>query len=431
MLLLAALLASAPAGAVIEQIEVAPSRQPGLDMILIDEDALPQEPELARHLPEGQDESWSGSAIDLLMPVHPLYTDLRRQLARYRATWGSLPQVRVAAEGPTMGAGSADPRVSALRQRLGLPRAGTFDAALQAKLTDYQKAHGLAADGKAGPGTIASLNQGAAHFERLILLNMERARRLPASDAKGKYVLVDAGSARLFMYENGRQVDSMKVVVGAPATETPMMAALMRYSSVNPYWNVPPELVKKLIAVRVLEQGMTYLSERGYQVLDGWYENSEPMDPNKVDWKAVAAGDLEIRVRQLPGGANSMGKIKFMLPNEYGIYLHDTPNKAPFEEANRWISNGCVRVEDAPRLARWLYGAMPQGTAADREDRVDLAQPVPVYMTYFTVGADAKGLSFWADPYSRDAAVLARFGSQDDRMVDPDEQFRTAMTIDG
>jgi murein L,D-transpeptidase YcbB/YkuD len=423
-------LLTAPAVARIEQIQVPASRQQGLDMIIVDEETMPQEPERARRLADVEQETLSGAPLDQLAPVHHLYADLRRQLEIYRQTWSKLPQLRVGSTGPALSLGSADPRVPALRQRLGLPRQGGFDSALRSKLVEYQNAHGLSADGKVGPGTIASLNRGAAYYERLIFLNMERARRLPAAGTRGKYLLVDAGSARLWMYEDGRPVDSMKVVVGAAQSATPMMAALMRFSSVNPYWNVPLDLAKTLIAPRVVSQGVSYLTDRRYQVLDGWTEDAPVLDPATIDWRAVASGDLEVRVRQLPGGGNSMGDIKFMMPNEYGIYLHDTPNKALFNEDNRWVSNGCVRVEDARRLARWLHGGVPRGTSPDAEERVDLGEPVPVYITYFTVGADAKQLTFRKDPYARDAAVLARLPTLDNRMIDPDEQFRKAMMLD-
>jgi murein L,D-transpeptidase YcbB/YkuD len=416
--------------AAIEQIDVPPSRQQDLDMILIDEDAMPPEPELATASAAEEDVSWSGAAIDLRSPVHHLYGDMRRQLERYRDRWGQLPQVLVSSQGPAIGPGSADPRVPALRHRLGLPRQGGFDADLRSRLAEYQQAHGVRADGMAGPETIASLNKGAAHYERVILVNMERARRLPAPGLAGRYLLVDAGSAQLWMYENGQPVGSMKVIVGAPHSETPMMAALMRFSSVNPYWNVPTDLTAKLIAPRVLADGPSYLADRGYQVLDGWGEDAGIVDPATVDWRAVAAGGVDLRVRQLPGGGNSMGEIKFMMPNEYGIYLHDTPGKALFDKEERWVSNGCVRVEDARRLANWLYGYMPKGRSADREERVDLVEPVPVYITYFTIAADNQALSFRDDRYGRDASLLARFKAEDSRMVDPDEQFRRAMTLE-
>lgn len=417
LVILVALVAGAPATATIKQIEVPPSRQQGLDMIQADEDAMPEEPELARHR-QAFSESGDIAVADPQGAVHPLYTDLRRHLDNYRERWSGLPQIVIGEDAKAIG-GATDSRVVILRERLGLPKQGGLDNALKTRLAQYQEAHGLRSDGKAGPETIASLNRGAAYYEQLIQLNLERARRLPTSDYKGKYILVDAGAAKLFLYENGRAVDTMKVVVGAPETETPMLAAALRFSSVNPYWNVPPHLVRSLIAPKVLAQGMTYLSDRGYEVFEDWSEDSPVFDPAKIDWQQVADGGRELRVRQLPGGANSMGQIKFMMPNEYGIYLHDTPNKALFNDDERWVSNGCIRVEDAQRLARWLYGEMPKASSSNREEQVQLQQPVPVYVTYFTVASAGEALSFRKDRYNRDAKLLPRFRAQAGAMIDP------------
>ncbi len=402
--------------------------QAGLDMILIDTDAMPQEPELAEDAIPVEDVSWSGAPVDLLKPIHHIYTDLRRQLIKYQSQWSALPQVRVADPVRATKPGGRGRHVLALRERLGLGE-GAFDADLQSRLRAFQAAHGLTMSGEATGETIAALNRGAAYYERRLLLNMERARRLPAPGTGQRYILVDAGSARLWMYENGQFVDSMKVVVGKVEDATPMMAASLRYAGVNPYWNVPPDLVAKIIAPRVLNDGFSYLTERRYQVLDSWHNNARVVAPETVDWHQVAKGTSEIRVRQLPGGANSMGAIKFMMPNEYGIYLHDTPNKALFAQENRWVSNGCVRLEDAERLARWLFGTMPRAYTQDAEEHVPLQQAVPVYITYLTVGAGESGPLFRADPYNRDKAVLQRFAGAGDGMKDP--QHRLEIDLSG
>lgn len=299
-----------------------------------------------------------------------------------------------------------------LRARLGLPPGNSFDAALAAQVKEFQSVHGLKADGIAGAGTIDALNRGARYYEQLVMINMERAKRLPAPQEQRKYAVVDAGGARLLMYENGRVVDSMKVIVGAKATATPMMAAYIRYASVNPYWNVPPELVRNLIGPRVVAQGVSYLTEREYQVLSDWSENPGVLDPHSIDWQAVVDGRQEVRLRRLPSPANSMGMVKFMLPNYFGIYLHDTPEKAHFAKGDQWISNGCIRLEDAERFARWLFGAMPRGSNPKVEEDVQLPEPVPVYMTYLTAAATPTGVQFRADPYGRDAHLMERFGAR-------------------
>ncbi|HWH17345.1 MAG TPA: L,D-transpeptidase family protein, partial [Allosphingosinicella sp.] len=253
------------------------------------------------------------------------------------------------------------------------------------------------------------------HYERLLMINLERTRRLPGVNERGRYILVDAGAARLYLFEDGRVRDTMKVIVGKAETATPMMAALMRYASVNPYWNVPPELVQSLIAPRVLSGGVSYLKDRRYEVLSDWTDDASLVDPASVDWRAVADGSAEVRVRQRPGAGNSMGDIKFMMPNEFGIYLHDTPDKSLFDKQDRWISNGCVRVEDARRLAKWLFGDAPKGKDPGLETRVDLDSPVPVYITYMTAGPSPTGVAFRNDPYGRDEALLAgQFGASDE-----------------
>lgn len=399
---------------------------PGLDMIMIDAEAMPPEPELAADHPEVEDISWSGAPVDLLKPIHHLYTDLRWQLIRYQRDWSSLPQVRIPANGGPLTSGADNARVQALRERLGLASSGGFDEVLSQRVTAFQRVHGLLVDGKSGPATVAALNRGALHFERKLLLNMERARRLPAPGTTKRYIVVDAGAARLSMYEDGRVVDSMKVIVGAPSSATPMMAALMRFAGINPYWNVPTDLVASLIAPRVVSGGVDYLRERRYEVLDSWERNAKVVDPASIDWSAAASGATELRVRQLPGGANSMGAIKFMMPNEYGIYLHDTPNKGLFADENRWVSNGCVRLEDAERLARWIFGAMPKATDPEREDYLELYEPMPVYLTYLTASPTEGPQLFRADPYARDAKVLARFAGDEAKMRDA----RPPLTID-
>jgi murein L,D-transpeptidase YcbB/YkuD len=247
----------------------------------------------------------------------------------------------------------------------------------------------------------------------LVIINMERAKRLPAPEEQRKYAVVDAGGARLSLWESGRKVDSMKVVVGKAETATPMMAAYIRFASVNPYWNVPPELVRDLIGPRVAAQGVSYLTEREYQVLDSYGENAQVLDPHAVDWQAVVSGRQELRLRRLPSPANSMGMMKFMLPNYFGIYLHDSPEKAHFTKNELWISNGCVRVEDYKRFAAWLFnGSVPTGGNPKVEEEVNLPTPVPVYMTYLTVQPTAAGVQFLADPYGRDAKLMEQFGAR-------------------
>jgi L,D-transpeptidase YcbB len=197
----------------------------------------------------------------------------------------------------------------------------------------------------------------------------------------GRYVLVDAASARLYMIEEGRVRDSMKVIVGKPETPTPALKSVLNYETLNPYWHVTPDLAKTLIAPRVLQDGNAYLTERGYEVLSSWGPDARVLSPDSVDWKAVAAGTAQVYVRQRPGPANSLGQVKFDLPNGDGIYLHDTPKKELFAQDARNLSHGCVRLEDAQRLARWLLGKDLPAVSAP-EEHVLIPNPVPITISY-------------------------------------------------
>jgi len=345
--------------------------------------------------------------------MNPIYAQLRGGLAAHRGIDGARPPVHIPS-GPILRPGSDDARVRLLRWRLGLAPDGPYDSSVVSAVRELQRAYGQPADGLAGPLTLALLNHGSRENQQLLRLNLERARALPAQLGR-RYVLVDAAAARLWMYEDGQAVGSMRVVVGKPTEQTPMMAATMRYVTLNPYWNVPPDLVRRRIAPGVLSEGPGFIRSRRYEVLSDWSDNAQRLTPASVDWSAVASGRTEVRVRQLPGADNAMGRMKFMFPNDLGIYLHDTPDRSLLKEEGRLFSAGCVRVEDAPRLARWLFGRAPQVRGTMPEQRVDLPEPVPVYITYLTVAPEPQGVALRADVYNRDPVQLAALYRPQDR----------------
>ncbi|MGE0179870.1 MAG: L,D-transpeptidase family protein [Sphingomonas sp.] len=242
---------------------------------------------------------------------------------------------------------------------------------------------------------LAGFRGDAAQRQR-ILANIERARAIPARPG-GRYILVDTASARLWMIENGRIVDTMRVVVGKRAMPTPALAGLIRYAALNPYWNLPPDLIRERA-----RGGARAIRAEHLEVLSDWSPRARRLDPSQVDWRAVASGRRLVNLRQTPGAHNMMGRIKFMLPNDLGVYLHDTPLRGLFAGADRRQSAGCVRLEDAGRLERWLFrGRTPRPSGAP-EQRVDLPEPVPVYIAYFTALPSRGGVTFIPDVYGRD-----------------------------
>lgn len=354
------------------------------------------EPGLAPAAPSAAEALRAGAAV---RRINPVYDGLRDGLEDYRRRWSSLPQVRL----------GAAPGAAALRRRLGLSPGG-FDAALAAALAAFKRAHGLPADSQLDAATLAALNRPPSVYENIIRLNMERARAIPRID--GRFVLVDAAAARLWMFEGARAADHMRVVVGKPGMSTPLLAARLRYAVLNPYWNVPVDLARER-ARQVLRRGTAVLRAERLQILSQFHAEDRVLSPSSVDWRAVAAGREPLRLRQLPGGANMMGAIKFMMPNGLDIYLHDFPDRSLFARADRRISSGCVRLEDSGRLARWLFGGTaPQPDGPRAEQRVELPAPVPVYITYLTAVPDNGRIAFQRDPDNRDPALLAALERQ-------------------
>ncbi len=238
---------------------------------------------------------------------------------------------------------------------------------------------------------------------RRLRLNRERTRFMPGPWTH--HVVVDAASGQLWYYQRGKQQGTMRVVAGKPASPTPMLVGMLQYAILNPYWNIPTDLAKTNVAPKVLS-GRT-LQSMGMEALSDWTDKATVLDPAKIDWHAVAAGTQELRVRQLPGPANSMGKVKFLFPNELGIYLHDTPDRDLLAKPERHFSNGCIRLEDAPGLGKWLLGQPLAAISRGPEQVIALPAPVPVYVTYLTATEGADGAALLGDAYGRDAVTLA------------------------
>jgi murein L,D-transpeptidase YcbB/YkuD len=209
------------------------------------------------------------------------------------------------------------------------------------------------------------------------------------------------------MYEGGKPVDNMVVVVGKTKWPTPMLAADIRFAALNPYWYVPPDLAGEDVGQYVVKQGLKYLDDYGYQVVSDWSRNPTIIDPKTIDWKGVVDGTVQVNIRQNPGPKNFMGRIKFMFPNQFGVYLHDNPRRELFKESTRYFSGGCVRLEDAWRLSRWLFHRELSWEGHGTEEPVMLDQPVPVYITYMTAVPDGQSIAYYDDAYGRDKAKLA------------------------
>jgi murein L,D-transpeptidase YcbB/YkuD len=246
----------------------------------------------------------------------------------------------------------------------------------------------------------AALKQGTTDDPR-VRATLDRLRLIPAS---GRAIVVDITATKLMMIEDGKVVDTMKVIVGKPSGATPVVASTINYVTFNPVWHIPQDIARVRVAPVVVKRGVHYLTLARYQTVGGFGGDKEtPIDPETIDWKAVSAGTAEVYVRQLSGPQNMMGKVKFGFANDYGVFLHDTPQKALFAKDKRFLSHGCIRLERPDALASWLLGSDAAPPSGEPEELVRVNPGVPIYLTYLTAKADDDGtIAFTDDVYGLD-----------------------------
>lgn len=364
------------------------------------------------------------SVLRTAAPSHPLYVHLRQALAHYRKIaaaggWATVPDC------PTLYPGDRAPCVPHLRARLrteGFLAAGTgaaadddrYDDTLARAVRRFQRRYGLSPDAVVGPATRAALNVPAAARARQIALNLERFRWLPR-DLPPRALVINIAGFSLEAWEHGRPVWHTRIVVGTQATATPVFSAPMTHLVLNPEWHLPHSIATKEMLPRI-RRNPNYLTVHRIQVLQRIDGKSTIVDPRTVDWRQLSADNFPYRLRQEPGPTNSLGRIKFMLPNPFNIYLHDTPvhSRHLFNTRVRTFSHGCIRVEEPLELAAYVLQENPQWTqdtlvaALDRGKRrtVRLASPLPVHIVYWTAWSDQEGVvHFRPDIYGYDARL--------------------------
>jgi murein L,D-transpeptidase YcbB/YkuD len=287
-----------------------------------------------------------------------------------------------------------------------------LDDAVEQALKRFQYRHGLVVDGVAGPETIAALNVPAESRARQIALNMERRRWHP-QNLGTRYILVNAAAFGLEVVENDRVVLSMRTVVGKPYRRSPVFSATMTELVFSPFWHVPPGIAKHDILPRI-RKNAAYLSQERIKVFRGWGPEAVEVDPTSVDWSQIEPDALPYRFRQAPGLSNPLGGVKFMFPNRFNVYLHDSPSKELFDEVTRAFSSGCIRVERAAELASYLLRQDPfwkpdeihKAMTAGPEQTVSLPEPIAVHLRYCTAWVDRDGaVQFRDDIYKRDKAL--------------------------
>lgn len=358
--------------------------------------------------------------LQKLTPGHREYSNLKKALLQYLLIekdggWGMFTT-----DLPKLEKGMCHPDIVLLRNRLAFAQgyfengpedSNLFDQVLYEQVILFQERNGLTADGVVGKSTVEAMNITVEARIASIEANLERWRWL-SDDLGNRYITVNIANFELQVIENGDIIFSSKVIVGRSPRKTPVFSSVMTYMVLNPDWTVPPTILNADIIPSVIKNP-DYLAEKNLKILriDG-----TEVDPKSIDWTKIVTDGFPYRIHQEPGPENALGKVKFMFPNKYSVYIHDTPNHRLFGSTDRSFSSGCIRVNKPLDLVACLMKDYPEWTTAQiktfidqgKERTVKLLNPIEVHIVYLTAWASNDGtVSFRKDVYGRDQPLIA------------------------
>ncbi len=357
--------------------------------------------------------------IESLKPSHRMYRTLKQELARYRVAVPDVTRLTVA-PGKSIEPDTQDARIPSLRARLKFSgdldpsqesASDLYDRELQIAVRRFQERMGLVADGTVGARTIAELNVPIEDRIRQLRVNLDRGRVL-LHDLPDEFVVVNIAAYWIYLVRGQEVVWNARAQVGKTYRRTPMFRSAIDHLVMNPTWTVPPGIIRNDILPDA-RRDPTSITRRGLDVLDA---SGNKIDPQTVDWSRFKSGNIPYTLRQEPGPKNALGRVKFMFPNSYSVYLHDTPSTAKFESADRAFSSGCVRVERPLELAElllddpaaWNSAAVRQVIDTGELRSVSLPDKVPVLLAYWTAWLDPQGrINFRRDVYEQDSLWAA------------------------
>ncbi|MGE3462195.1 MAG: murein L,D-transpeptidase [Pseudomonadales bacterium] len=350
-----------------------------------------------------------------LAALWPKQADYRALLAKRQALLAATgTEPATVPSGSLLQYGQRGRRVLALKNRLLGPGRHTsvFDDTLLEAVLDFQAAMGLNTDGLVGETTLSMLNADRDFWLDTVDANLERWRWLP-DDLPSSYLIINIAAFELRVVDQGWEMMRMRVIVGQPARRTPTFSQTLKYLVYNPIWVVPFEMAAK-DKLRELKHDPIRMALQGYEAKRTGTNYFVPVDT--IDWRQVSRETFHYELRQLPGPNNALGRIKFMLPNRFAVYLHDTPDQELFDQQQRDFSSGCIRLANPFGLADWVlrHDGQAEAAATMREllaggetHTVYLNTPLPVLVVYFTAYADEIGeVMFRRDHYQRDREIV-------------------------
>jgi len=357
-------------------------------------------------------------------PENASYLKLESTLAQYRnlqvgGGWPSVP------EGPPMRKGDSGSRIATLRNRLLISgdleevneqHSDLFDNEMVLAVRGFQERHGQTVDGIVGANTLMRLNVSVEQRVRQIEVNLERWRQRPC-DLGERFIMVNTASFQLEVVEKGQTLMKMRVVAGRKSRRTPEVSGELTYLVLNPYWHIPHSIAKRDILPKIQEDP-NYLIKQNILVFENWESDSPRIDAQSVDWSRVTEKAFSFKLRQEPGPTNALGRIKFVFPSQFSVYLHDTPVRSLFQKTQRDFSSGCIRIEKPIELASLLLKSEPRWTQEKILDTIQsgktqviwLSEKIPVHLSYWTAWVDENGtIHFRDDIYGMDMSRESLF----------------------
>jgi len=355
------------------------------------------------------------NGLDQLAPQYPSYWLMKKELAFFlelnKQLWPvmySILPIKPAESNPIIP--QIRERLIKLRYPLADSISASYDKELETQIKSFQENWGLNADGVIGKGTLDVLNSIPDKLMDKLKVNMERFRWLPFSVPE-KYIIVNIANFRLDLIEGDDTLLSVRAIVGKQYRETPVFNDQMTYIVFSPSWTVPPTILENDVIPELLK-GSEYITKKKMNLITN---DGSSVVYDDVDWSKITKDNFPYMVRQVPGSENALGKVKFMFPNTYDVYIHDTPSKGYFARDDRALSSGCIRIEKPLELAVLLMSDMPEWTPAqikkamqsNKEQNVTLKTPIDVVLIYLTAWTDGKGqVQFRKDIYKQDEMVL-------------------------